>query len=44
MHGMLQTGSEFTLMAADTPPDEFGMCDDQFAITWMVNIGESQQR
>jgi PhnB protein len=22
--------------------DEFGMCVDQFGITWMVNIGESQ--
>jgi PhnB protein len=20
--------------------DEFGMCDDQFGITWMVNIGQ----
>jgi PhnB protein len=22
--------------------DEFGMCDDQFGITWMVNITQSQ--
>ena len=22
--------------------DEFGMCDDQFAITWMVNISQPQ--
>ena len=83
MHGMLETESGFTLMAADTPPgmehnpgsnisislsgedgpelrgyweqlsaagmvavplekqmwgDEFGMCVDQFGISWMVNI------
>jgi PhnB protein len=87
MHGMLETPSGFTLMAADNPPgtehkpgnnvavslsgdagdelrgywqklsdsgtvavplekqmwgDEFGMCDDRFAITWMVNIGQPQ--
>ncbi|MCA1671897.1 MAG: VOC family protein [Actinobacteria bacterium] len=87
MHGMLETASGFTLMAADTPPgtehspgnniavslsgddanelrgywdnlsangtvsvplekqmwgDEFGMCVDQFGITWMVNIGQPQ--
>lgn len=23
--------------------DEFGMCQDQFAITWMVNISQPQQ-
>jgi PhnB protein len=23
--------------------DEFGMCDDQFGITWMVNISQPQQ-
>ena len=84
MHGMLETDSGYTLMAADTPPgmehnpgnnvsvslsgddgdelrgyweklssggtvsvplekqmwgDEFGMCEDQFGIAWMVNIG-----
>ena len=84
MHGMLETASGYTLMAADTPPgmdytpganisvslsgddaaelrgywdklssggtvavplenqpwgDEFGMCVDQFGISWMVNIG-----
>ena len=22
--------------------DEFGMCTDQFGITWMVNIGQPQ--
>ena len=22
--------------------DEFGMCDDRFGITWMVNIGQPQ--
>ena len=22
--------------------DEFGMCDDQFGITWLVNIGSSE--
>jgi len=22
--------------------DEFGMCDDRFGITWMVNIGQAQ--
>src|SRR5205085_12173842 len=83
MHGMLETASGFTLMAADTPPgmdyspgnnisvslsgdddaelrrywdslstngtvaiplekqmwgDEFGMCVDQFGISWLVNI------
>ena len=87
MHGMLETDSGFTLMAADTPPgmeynpgtniavslsgddadelrgyweklsdggtvsvplekqmwgDEFGMCVDQFGISWMVNIGQPQ--
>ena len=85
MHGMLETDSGYTLMAADTPPgmefspgtnmsvslsgddgeqlrvywdklsaggnvavplekqmwgDEFGMCTDQFGVTWMVNIGQ----
>jgi PhnB protein len=83
MHGLLETGSGYTLMGADTPPgeehrpgndvalslsgddaeelhgywdklsaegtvmvplerqmwgDEFGMCTDQFGVTWMVNI------
>ena len=88
MHGMLETDSGYTLMAADTPPgmehnpgnnvavslsgddgdelrgyweqlssggtvsvplekqmwgDEFGMCEDQFGVTWLVNIaGEPQ--
>ena len=87
MHGMLETASGFTLMAADTPPgmdyspgnnisvslsgdddaelrrywdslstngtvaiplekqmwgDEFGMCVDQFGITWLVNITQPQ--
>ncbi|MGH8893783.1 MAG: VOC family protein [Actinomycetes bacterium] len=87
MHGLLETGSGFTLMGADTPPgsehkpgnnisvslsgddadelrgyweklsakgavsvplekqmwgDEFGMCADEFGITWMVNIGQPQ--
>jgi PhnB protein len=23
--------------------DEFGMCEDRFGITWMVNVGQSQQ-
>jgi PhnB protein len=23
--------------------DEFGMCDDQFGITWMININQPQQ-
>ena len=85
MHGMLETDSGYTLMAADTPPgmefnpgtnmsvslsgddgeqlrgywdklsaggnvavplekqmwgDEFGMCTDQFGVTWMVNISQ----
>ena len=22
--------------------DEFGMCNDRFGITWMVNIGQTQ--
>jgi PhnB protein len=22
--------------------DEFGMCDDRFGITWMVNVGQPQ--
>jgi PhnB protein len=85
MHGQLETGSGFTLMASDTPPgmkdvtvgnnitvslsgddddelrgywdklsgsgtismplekqvwgDEYGACEDQFGIQWMVNIG-----
>ncbi|MFI7000588.1 VOC family protein [Nocardia sp. NPDC050175] len=83
MHGILETPSGFTLMAADTPPgmeykpgssisislsgedaselhgywdrlseagtvsvplekqmwgDEFGLCQDRFGVTWMVNI------
>ncbi|WP_433654139.1 VOC family protein [Nocardia sp. CA-128927] len=83
MHGILETPSGFTLMAADTPPgmeykpgssisislsgedagelhgywerlseagtvsvplekqmwgDEFGLCQDRYGITWMVNI------
>lgn len=83
MHGVLETPSGFTLMAADTPPgmeykpgssisislsgedaaelhgywqrlseagtvsvplekqmwgDEFGLCQDRYGITWMVNI------
>jgi PhnB protein len=87
MHGMLENGSGFTLMGADSPPgmehqrgndmavslsgddadelrgyweklsdggvvqvplerqmwgDEFGMCDDRFGVTWMVNIGSAQ--
>ena len=87
MHGMLETASGFTLMAADTPPgmdyspgnnisvslsgdddaelrrywdslstngtvavplekqmwgDEFGMCVDQFGISWLVNITQPQ--
>jgi PhnB protein len=87
MHGMLETDSGYTLMAADTPPgmehnpgnnmavslsgdaaeelrgywdklssggsisvplekqawgDEFGMCEDQFGVAWMVNIGQPQ--
>ncbi|MDP9406115.1 MAG: VOC family protein [Actinomycetota bacterium] len=87
MHGMLETGSGLTLMAADTPPgmghnpgnniavslsgddagqlrdywerlsdggtvsvpleqqmwgDEFGMCVDQFGVSWMVNISQPQ--
>ncbi len=85
MHGMLETDSGYTLMAADNPPgmeyksgtdmsvslsgdeadllrgywdklssggsvsvplekqmwgDVFGMCEDQFGVTWLVNIGE----
>jgi PhnB protein len=85
MHGMLETDSGYTLMAADSPPgmeykpgndvavslsgddadllhgywdklssggsvsvplekqmwgDVFGMCEDQFGVTWMVNISE----
>ena len=87
MHGMLESPSGFTLMAADTPTgmeydpgnniaislsgdddaelrgywdklsdggavavplekqmwgDEFGMCQDRFGISWMVNIGQPQ--
>jgi PhnB protein len=87
MHGMLETDSGYTLMAADTPPgmehnpgtnmavslsgddaeqlrgyweklssggtvsvplekqmwgDEFGMCEDRFGVSWMVNIGQPQ--
>ncbi|MFF3326770.1 VOC family protein [Streptomyces sp. NPDC002889] len=85
MHSMLETGSGFTLMGADTPPgmeykrgnhiavsvsgddsaqlrgywdklsgngtvavplekqmwgDVFGMCTDNFGVTWLVNITE----
>jgi PhnB protein len=85
MHGMLETSSGYTLMAADNPPgmeyktgndmsvslsgdeadqlrgywdklssggsvsvplekqmwgDVFGMCEDQFGVTWLVNISE----
>ena len=88
MHGMLESPSGFTIMAADMPPgaefdpgnnmavslsgddgdelrgywqklseggsvsvplekqmwgDEFGICEDQFGVTWLVNIaGEPQ--
>ena len=87
MHGMLETDSGYSLMAADTPTgmehnpgtnisvslsgddaadlrrywdklaaagtvsiplekqmwgDEFGICVDQFGITWMVNITQPQ--